>query len=122
MVDMIENYLGIAGPLTEVKAKLAAISTTPKFTSAIAQFEHRIEALEDQGLNPRRFQFSADFGRELEYYTGLVFQIEVEARNAPLSLAGGGRYDGLLQDLGAPSRIPAVGCAIHTDRLRAVMQ
>jgi ATP phosphoribosyltransferase regulatory subunit len=121
MVNAIESYLQISGPLTEVAGRIAKISNTPKFAEAIAQFEKRIAALEDQGLNPRRFHFSADFGRELEYYTGLVFQIEVEARNAPLSVAGGGRYDGLLQDLGAANPIPAVGCAIHTDRLLAVM-
>jgi ATP phosphoribosyltransferase regulatory subunit len=57
----------------------------------------------------------------VEYYTGLVFQVDVELRNAPLTLAGGGRYDGLLQDLGATQPIPAVGCAIHTERVRAVL-
>lgn len=57
----------------------------------------------------------------MEYYTGLVFQVEVEARNAPLTVAGGGRYNDLLRDLGAPTRIPAVGCAIHTERVRAVL-
>ena len=121
MVVAIESYLKVSGALTDVTSGLKAISKTPRFLGAIDKFEQRIAALEDQGLNPRRFHFSADFGRELEYYTGLVFQIEVEARNAPLAVAGGGRYDRLLQDLGAPSSIPAVGCAIHTDRLLAVM-
>lgn len=121
MVVAIESYLKISGPLTDISSQLKAISKTPRFLGAVDKFEQRIAALEDQGLNPRRFHFSADFGRELEYYTGLVFQIEVEARNAPLSVAGGGRYDRLLQDLGAVTSIPAVGCAIHTDRLLAVM-
>lgn len=121
MVVAIESYLKISGPLTDISSQLKAISKTPRFLGAVDKFEQRVAALEDQGLNPRRFHFSADFGRELEYYTGLVFQIEVEARNAPLSVAGGGRYDSLLQDLGAPTSIPAVGCAIHTDRLLAVM-
>ena len=121
MVVAIESYLKISGPLTDMTSQLKAISKTPRFLGAIDKFEQRIAALEDQGLNPRRFHFSADFGRELEYYTGLVFQIDVEARNAPLSVAGGGRYDRLLQDLGAVTSIPAVGCAIHTDRLLAVM-
>ena len=121
MVKAIESYLHISGPLSEVAEQMKAIGDLPNFKAAIAKFDQRISALEDQGLNPRRFHFSADFGRELEYYTGLVFQIEVEARNAPLSVAGGGRYDSLLQDLGARLRIPAVGCAIHTDRLLAVM-
>ena len=121
MVVAIESYLKISGPLTDMTSQLKAISKTPRFLGAVDKFEQRIAALEDQGLNPRRFHFSADFGRELEYYTGLVFQIDVEARNAPLSVAGGGRYDRLLQDLGAVTSIPAVGCAIHTDRLLAVM-
>ena len=121
MVQMIENYLQISGPLTDVIMQINAVSGSKNFSAAVAKFEQRIAALEDQGLNPRRFHFSADFGRELEYYTGRGFQIEVEARNAPLAVAGGGRYDGLLQDLGAAMPIPAVGCAIHTDRLLAVM-
>jgi ATP phosphoribosyltransferase regulatory subunit len=120
-VQAIENYLKISGPLTEVQNQLRTIAASPRYGKAVTKFEERIAALEDQGLNPRRFHFSADFGRELEYYTGLVFQVEVETRNAPLAVAGGGRYDSLLQDLGAAIAIPAVGCAIHTDRLRAVM-
>lgn len=121
MVSTIERYLAIEAPATDALPILRGIGAGPHFASAIALYEQRIAALEDQGLNPRRFHFSADFGRELEYYTGLVFQIEVEARNAPLSVAGGGRYDSLLQDLGSPSAIPAVGCAIHTERVKAVL-
>lgn len=121
MVSTIERYLAIEAPATDALPILRGIGAGPHFACAIALYEQRIAALEDQGLNPRRFHFSADFGRELEYYTGLVFQIEVEARNAPLSVAGGGRYDSLLQDLGSPSAIPAVGCAIHTERVKAVL-
>ena len=121
MVKRIETYLALEGPLTEIPAKLARLGDGKAFAGARQWFEQRIEALEDQGLNPRRFHFSANFGRELEYYTGLVFQVEVEARNAPLAVAGGGRYNDLLRDLGAPARIPAVGCAIHTERVQAVL-
>ncbi|MFO1034498.1 MAG: ATP phosphoribosyltransferase regulatory subunit [Hyphomicrobiales bacterium] len=117
----IEAYLAIEGALPDVLTALRAVSAAPSFTAACQAFDDRIAALEDQGLNPRRFQFSANFGRDLEYYTGLVFQVDVEARNAPLSVAGGGRYDGLLKDLGAATRVPAVGCAIHTERVKAVL-
>ncbi|MBL8790041.1 MAG: ATP phosphoribosyltransferase regulatory subunit [Rhizobiales bacterium] len=121
MVRVIETYLAIEGSVTDVVADLARLPSSPALDGARRWFEARIEALEDQGLNPRRFHFSANFGRELEYYTGLVFQIEVEARNAPLVVAGGGRYNDLLLDLGAPRRVPAVGCAIHTERVKAVL-
>ncbi len=121
MVEKIESYLKIHGPLTDVVKPLKALAVTPLFLAALHSFEQRIAALEDQGLNPKRFHFNANFGRELEYYTGLVFQVEVDNRNAPLAVAGGGRYDSLLQDLGASQPISAVGCAIHTERVKAVM-
>ncbi len=121
MLQKIESYLAIEGSVTDVVQQLEKLGGTSIFDAALKHFTQRIEALEEQGLNPRRFHFNANFGRELEYYTGLVFQVEVEARNAPLAVAGGGRYDGLLHDLGASSRIPAVGCAIHTERVKAVL-
>ena len=121
MLQKIESYLAIEGSVTDVVADLAKLGGTKAFDQALTHFTKRTEALEEQGLNPRRFHFNANFGRDLEYYTGLVFQVEVEARNAPLSVAGGGRYDSLLHDLGAKAHIPAVGCAIHTERVKAVL-
>ena len=50
-----------------------------------------------------------NFGREVEYYTGLVF--EVYSGNK--EIARGGRYDDLLKGLGAKKNIPAVGAAIN---------
>jgi ATP phosphoribosyltransferase regulatory subunit len=77
--------------------------------------------MEELGLNPKRFEFKATFGRELEYYTGFVFQIDVETEDGFLAVAGGGRYDNLLSDMGSPVPVSAVGCAIHTERLKAVL-
>jgi ATP phosphoribosyltransferase regulatory subunit len=37
-------------------------------------------------------------------------------------VAGGGRYDSLLGEVGAPSDVPAVGASIHTERLLAALQ
>ncbi|MCJ7528846.1 MAG: ATP phosphoribosyltransferase regulatory subunit, partial [Methyloceanibacter sp.] len=61
--------------------------------------------------------FATEFGRSLEYYSGLVFQIDMAGRDE--AIAGGGRYDGLLAYLGAPKEVPAIGSAIHTERLLA---
>lgn len=63
--------------------------------------------------------FEAEFGRRLEYYTGLVFELRDPARPGLAQIAGGGRYDQLLTDLGARRRVPAVGCAVYVDRLIA---
>lgn len=117
----IETYLAIEGWATEVASAFRAVAETPRYQAAVAAHEQRLAAFEDQGLNPRRFRFSATFGRELEYYTGFTFQIEAELDGAPVAVAGGGRYDNLLADMGAARPVSAVGAAIHTDRLLAVL-
>jgi ATP phosphoribosyltransferase regulatory subunit len=81
----------------------------------------RFERLQENGLDLSAATFATEFGRNLEYYSGLVFQIETKGRET-LQIAGGGRYDGLLTDLGAPRQVPAIGAAIHTERLLAAVQ
>jgi ATP phosphoribosyltransferase regulatory subunit len=118
----IEALLAISGGCDAALDKLKAVGGGKSYQVAVADFARRLAALEEQGLNPKRFNFSASFGRELEYYTGLVFQIEADGPDGKLAVAGGGRYDDLLSDLGAPQKISAVGCAIHTERLAMVLK
>jgi ATP phosphoribosyltransferase regulatory subunit len=120
--NTIENYLKLEGSASDMPNHLKSIMGGEMFSAAIAAYEMRLDLFEDAGLNPRRFKFSANFGRELEYYTGFVFQIEAETAEGPVSVAGGGRYDDLLSDLGARTKVPAIGCAIHTERLAAVLK
>ena len=117
LISGIENYLSLQGGASDMCAALQSIANGANYSAACAAFEKRLTALEEQGLNPKRFQFSASFGREIEYYTGFVFQIEVGS----VAVAGGGRYDDMLRDLGAPTQIPAFGFAIHTERLQTVL-
>lgn len=117
----ILSYLECAGAADQVPQQIAGKFGGERFAGAVRYYSQRLEAMEEQGLNPRRFAFHSTFGRELEYYTGFVFQVEADGPEGPLAVAGGGRYDNLLQDMGAPSRIPAVGCAIHAERLKAVL-
>ncbi len=60
-----------------------------------------------------------DFGvmRSFDYYTGMV--LEVYAPGLGLPLGGGGRYDGLLGEFGAPA--PAAGFAIGIERLHIAL-
>ena len=61
--------------------------------------------------------FSARFARELDYYTGFVFEAHDPDRTDGRPVVGGGRYDGLVRTLGAKADIPAVGAAIWCERL-----
>lgn len=81
----------------------------------------RFERMEEAGIDLSRARFATEFGRDLEYYSGLVFQVDAPGGDDASTVAGGGRYDGLLQSLGAPREVPAVGAAIHTERLLAAV-
>ena len=119
--DTLNAYLAIAGEASSIDAQFAGIAGGARFTAAREHYARRLFEMEELGLNPRRFHFAAGFGRELEYYTGFTFQIEADTAHGPVAVAGGGRYDNLLSDMGSPVGVPAVGCAIHTDRLKAVL-
>jgi len=54
--------------------------------------------------------------RGLDYYTRTTFEILTGSLGAQSAVAGGGRYDGLIEMLGGPS-LPATGFAIGFDRL-----
>jgi histidyl-tRNA synthetase len=57
--------------------------------------------------------------RGLDYYTRTTFEIQTSALGAQNAIAGGGRYDGLINALGGPD-IPATGFAIGLDRLTEI--
>ncbi|HXW24138.1 MAG TPA: ATP phosphoribosyltransferase regulatory subunit, partial [Xanthobacteraceae bacterium] len=87
---------------------------------ALDLFETRTGFLDARGVDVARIRFSTAFGRGLDYYTGMVFELFDPAARAPGQLVAGGRYDGLLTRLGARAPIPAVGFAVWVDRLAAL--
>lgn len=54
--------------------------------------------------------------RGLDYYTRTVFEIQPEDGGAQSTLGGGGRYDGLIEELGGKPT-PAVGFATGIERI-----
>ena len=69
-----------------------------------------------RGLDVSAHRFAADFARNLDYYTGFIFELH-DPRRPDQPVVGGGRYDRLLQHLGAGTPIPAVGCSFWLDRI-----
>jgi len=72
-------------------------------------FDQRLNFMAARGVDMGAVRFAASFARNLDYYTGFVF--EAGAPDAEPAI-GGGRYDRLLATLGAKTDIPAVGAAI----------
>jgi histidyl-tRNA synthetase len=59
--------------------------------------------------------------RGFDYYTGLVFEINVEDKDFSFSVGGGGRYDGLIEKLGGPKNTPAVGISLGFERIMLLL-
>lgn len=60
--------------------------------------------------------------RGLDYYTRTTFEIVHGALGAQNSVLGGGRYDGLAEELGSKVRSPGIGFSIGEDRLVMILE
>lgn len=58
--------------------------------------------------------------RGLDYYTRTVFEFVTESLGAQGTVCGGGRYDGLIEELGGQS-LPSLGFALGIERLLALL-
>jgi histidyl-tRNA synthetase len=86
-----------------------------------AHFDAVRAILDDLGV---RYELDHRLVRGLDYYTRTTFEFYVAGRRGqPQALAGGGRYDGLVEILGGPST-PGIGMGLGIDRtvLAAVEQ
>ncbi len=124
VATVIDYFLAVSAPPKEAVSRVAMIAKGAGIAidGALDALTRRFERLATSGLDLSRAAFATEFGRSLEYYSGLVFQIEVGEERDPSQIAGGGRYDGLLAAIGAPREIPAIGAAIHTERLLAAVE
>jgi ATP phosphoribosyltransferase regulatory subunit len=110
----LRAYLALQSSLDAAPEALARFASERGigFGAALALFGERAAAI--ALLAPDTpIRFEAGFGRPLDYYTGLVFDVRTEAHAVPI--AGGGRYDRLMQMLGAPEPVPAVGFTMRLD-------
>lgn len=123
VATVIEYYLGVSAPPREAVEKVAMIAHGAglDIDAELDAFAGRFDLLEQRGVDLSKATFATEFGRKLEYYSGLVFQIGAPGMDETEPVAGGGRYDNLLTALGAPCPVPAVGTAIHTERLLAAV-
>ena len=106
IVKIIESFLKINCKLSELDKKLSDFAKKNNLNKNI--FKDLKSILNFKKLN-QDIIFIANFGRDVEYYTGMVFEVF----SGKKEIARGGRYDDLLKSLGAKKNIPAVGAAIN---------
>jgi ATP phosphoribosyltransferase regulatory subunit len=116
---VLARIFAVTGDPDEALAGLRGLAAAADLDveAALDRFDERIGFLAARGVDVARITFSARFARNLDYYTGFVFELTDPARADGKPVAGGGRYDGLMQRLGAARPVPAVGASIWLDRL-----
>ena len=67
------------------------------------------------------FRVNPKLVRGLDYYTRTTFEIQTDRLGAQNAVAGGGRYDGLVKQLGGPDH-PGMGFAIGVERLVTLLE
>jgi ATP phosphoribosyltransferase regulatory subunit len=116
--EAIRRFLAISGDPDDALAQLRLLADDARLelNPAIDAFESRIGFMAARGIDTAKVRFSTSFGRGLDYYTGFEFELHGKG-NGPEPLVAGGRYDGLMTQLGASAPIPAVGFSIWIETL-----
>lgn len=78
-----------------------------------------MQKAQDLGVGAEIMQFAPTLARGLDYYTGIIIEVEIDGYTAG-SVAGGGRYDNLI-GMFTNTQIPAVGLAFGFDRILDAM-
>jgi ATP phosphoribosyltransferase regulatory subunit len=115
----LERYLSIDGEPDAALAELRALAKDSNLDlgKAISRLEQRIGFMAAGGVDLSSVRFSTAFGRALDYYTGMVFELYDPRDHVKWPLVAGGRYDKLMTLLGSKTAIPAVGFAAWINEL-----
>jgi ATP phosphoribosyltransferase regulatory subunit len=112
IVKIIREFLKINCSIDKLEKTLKIFVEKNKLSNSVFKDLSTIKNLSK--INSKT-TFSINFGRNIEYYTGIVFEMYNSKKK---EIARGGRYDGLLKSLGSKKNISAVGAAINLNNLK----
>ena len=87
-------------------------------SQSLKNFENVQSLLKDLKI---KFEMNPKMVRGLDYYTGTTFEFSHKELGAQSGIGGGGRYDGLMSELGG-SDLSGIGFGIGVDRVLLAMQ
>ena len=90
-----------------------------RLDAADAEHFEQVKALLD--CNGVSYTLDPTLVRGLDYYTRTLFEFECERLGAQSGIGGGGRYDGLIEQLGGPPT-PGCGWALGVDRIALALE
>ena len=106
----------------KVNSCQASIDHAPRLSGFICGKckDHFTKLKEYLNLFDISFEINDKMVRGLDYYTRTTFEVVTESLGAQNAIAGGGRYDGLVKNLGGPD-VPGIGFAVGMERLISLM-
>ena len=106
----------------KVEGCRAAVSSAPLLIDYICAgcAGHFREVQEGLKVLETGFSLNPRMVRGLDYYTKTTFEVTTKALGAQNAVAGGGRYDRLVKDLGGPE-VPGIGFAAGVERLISLL-
>ncbi|MBD1136438.1 ATP phosphoribosyltransferase regulatory subunit [Pelagibacterales bacterium SAG-MED49] len=107
---IIKEFLKIKCPINKAANELNKFFKKNKINLVVDQ---KYFPISENKISKLNVMFSASFGRQLEYYTGMVFKIDIKSKSKNRNIINGGRYDKLISDLGAKNQVAAVGAALN---------
>ncbi len=121
MSRLEKNPMRILDCKSPVCKEIAA--NAPKITDFLCEDCHNHFRKVQEYLTAAEIDFTVNpsIVRGLDYYTNTVFEFISDSIGAQSTVCGGGRYNGLIEELGG-SPLPSLGFAIGLERLLMVME
>ena len=107
---VIKDFLKIKCPINKAASELNKFFKKNNINLVVDQ---KYFPTSNNKISKLNVFFSASFGRQLEYYTGMVFKIDIKSKSKSRNIINGGRYDKLISDLGSKKQVAAVGAALN---------
>ena len=111
--ELIQDFVGISGDSSVIDGVMAGYGHYDALADALSRLSQALEYLDMY----EDLDYTVDLGiaRGLDYYTGVVFEVDWEGLGAEKQICGGGAYE--LGQIFGLDNVPATGFAIGLDRV-----
>jgi len=120
-LDFIATLSGLSGkPDVALKEAEALVAGKGLDLEPLTELKDALGYLELFDVDWDKIKIDFGFGRGLQYYTGIIFEVYIYSDNLGAEqkqVCGGGRYDNLIADLGGSKTVPALGFSFGFERV-----
>ena len=117
-LSLASQLVNLKGTVEAVLAEARRITSNRGMpVSGLDELDGLVEALAKRKTAETQIKLDLGLARGISYYTGVIFELTDPHSSPPVSLGGGGRYDGLIKALGGDVDVPALGFAYNLDQV-----